>query len=330
MAVMEFELIERYFRAAGCERDDVILGVGDDGAILSPPAGQELVVSTDTLVSGVHFFPDVDPCSLGHKALAVNLSDLAAMGAKPAWVTLALTLPVVDEQWLSEFSLGFSKLASQHGVQLIGGDTTSGPLSITVQVMGFVEQGKGWRRDAAMAGDLIYVTGTLGDAGLALQAKQQALVFPKNHLDTLMTRLEKPTPRIIEAQTLLGKVNAAIDLSDGLLSDLGHILKASDVGAVIELEALPLSPAFQVCQQHITAQQLSDECWQALQLSAGDDYELCFTIAPDKQREVELALQQHGFVAHHIGVIDNGAGLRCTLSNGELFQTEKLGYEHFQ
>ena len=330
MAVMEFELIERYFSAAGCERDDVILGVGDDAAILSPPAGHELLVSTDTLVSGVHFFPDVDPCSLGHKALAVNLSDLAAMGAQPAWVTLALTLPGVDEPWLSEFSLGFSRLASQHGVQLIGGDTASGPLSITVQVMGFVEQGKAWRRDAAKPGDLIYVTGTLGDAGLALQAKQQSLIFPQNHLDTLMARLEKPTPRIIEAQTLLGKVNAAIDLSDGLLSDLGHILTASHVGAMLDLEALPLSPAFLACQQEQTTQQLSEQCWQALPLSAGDDYELCFTISPDKQHDVEQVLQQHGFVAHHIGVIDDGAGLRCRLSNGELFQTEKLGYEHFQ
>ena len=330
MAVMEFELIERYFRAAGSERDDVILGVGDDAAILSPPVGHELVVSTDTLVSGVHFFSDVDPCSLGHKALAVNLSDLAAMGARPAWVTLALTLPAVDEQWLSEFSLGFSKLASLHGVQLIGGDTTSGPLSITVQVMGFVEQGKAWRRDEAKPGDLIYVTGTLGDAGLALQAKQQSLMFPQNHLDALLARLETPTARIAEAKALLGKVNAAIDLSDGLLSDLGHILKASGVGAVIEFGALPLSPAFLACQQEPAAQQLSEQCWQALPLSAGDDYELCFTISPDKQREVEQVLQQHGFMAHHIGVIDNGDGLRCTQRNGELLHIEKQGYEHFR
>jgi len=330
MAVMEFELIKRYFTDTGSERDDVVLGVGDDAAILSPPDGYELVISTDTLVSHVHFFADVDPYLLGHKALAVNLSDLAAMGARPAWVTLALTLPAVDEAWLSDFSRGFSVLAHQHGVQLVGGDTTSGSLSITVQVMGFVERGAAWRRDTAVPGDLIYVTGTLGDAGLALQAKQQRLPFPQNALNKLCSRLEQPTPRISEALILNGLVNAAIDLSDGLLSDLGHILKASGVGAEIELDMLPLSSAFRACRQDITAQQLSEESWQALPLSAGDDYELCFTISPGNRKEMEQRLSRQGFIAHHIGVIDKGVGLRCVQKNGELYQAKKSGYEHFR
>ncbi len=313
MAVSEFQLIERYFTDAGVPRDDVVWGVGDDAAILSLPAGHELVVSTDTLVAGVHFFADVDPVSLGHKALAVNLSDLAAMGAQPAWVMLALTLPQVDEQWLCGFSQGFSSLACQHGVQLIGGDTTRGPLSITVQAMGFVKQGAAWRRDAATPGDLIYVTGTLGDAGLALQIRERRLPFVQHHCDELLRRLERPTPRNVEALALNGLVNAAIDLSDGLLSDLG-----------------PLSSAFNACQRDECNEQLSSELWQALPLSAGDDYELCFTIAAEKQDEVEQQLSQHGLIAHRIGVIDNGPGLRCVLSNGELYQAQQSGYEHFQ
>lgn len=329
---MEFELIDRYFTGigAGHKRGDVVLGVGDDAAILSPPKGHELVVSTDTMVSGVHFFSDVDPLSLGHKALAVNLSDLAAMGARPAWVTLALTLPEADEAWLAAFSQGFAALALQHGVQLIGGDTTSGPLSITVQAMGFVEQGCAWRRDAAKPGDLIYVTGTLGDAGLALQAIEQQIMFPQNELAGIISRLEKPSPRVAEALVLNGLVNAAIDLSDGLLSDLGHILTSSNVGAEVQLDALPLSSAFLACRQHNVAHQLSEVCWQMLPLSAGDDYELCFTVAPEKQHEMTSLLEAHGVKANCIGRIDNGSGLRCVQKNGELYQAEQSGYEHFK
>ncbi len=326
---MEFELIKRYFSDIGHCRGDVVLGVGDDAAILSPPPAHELVVSTDTLVSGVHFFPDVDPYSLGHKVLAVNLSDLAAMAARPAWVTLALTLPSADEQWLSQFSRGFSVLACQHGVRLVGGDTTCGPLAITVQAMGFVAQGEGWRRSGAKVGDLIYVTGSLGDAGLALKAKQQPLALPKNELDELSLRLTQPTPRVQEAQALNGLVSAAIDLSDGLASDLGHLLQASGVGAVIEWDALPLSHAFRACQQHPAAQSLSAACWQALPLSAGDDYELCFTINPEHQHEMKRRLSQQGFIAHHIGVIDDDIGLRCKQKNGVLFDVTQSGYQHF-
>lgn len=330
MAVMEFELIERYFTVANVQRDDVVLGVGDDAAILTPPAGYELVISTDTLVSGVHFFSDVDPCSLGHKVLAVNLSDLAAMGAQPAWTTLALTLPQVNEHWLSGFSQGFTKLAHQYGVQLIGGDTTRGPLAITVQVMGFVAAGAAFRRDAAMPDDLIYVTGTLGDAGLALQAIQQSLSLPKSDLDELRLRLEQPMPRIVEALALHGIVNAAIDLSDGLLSDLGHILQASGVGAVVNLESLPLSSAFKRCQHGQSAAQLSSRCWQMLPLSGGDDYELCFTIAAQRRADVTQRLAPQGVMAHCIGVIDSSPGLRCLQGDGTLYQPEESGYEHFR
>lgn len=326
---MEFELIKRYFSRVGAEREDVVLGVGDDAAILLPPAGCELVVSMDTLVSGVHFYSDVDPVSLGHKALAVNLSDLAAMGAEPAWATLGLTLPEADDTWLSGFSRGFSTLAQQHGVRLVGGDTTCGPLSITVQLSGFVKQGRAWRRGGARPGDLIYVSGTLGDAGLALQAREQSLAFPKRYLTDIQQRLERPTPRTAEALALGDSVSAAVDLSDGLLSDLEHVLDASGVGAEIRLAALPLSPSFIACQHDPCAAHLSGNFWHALPLTAGDDYELCFTVRAEKKGEVERCLRQHGIEASCIGVIDELPGLRCLQDNGERFQPEHTGYEHF-
>jgi len=330
MAVNEFELIERYFSAVGRRRDDVVLGVGDDAAIVTPPEGHELVVSVDTMVSGVHFYANVAPELLGHKVLAVNLSDLAAMGAQPAWATLALTLPQVDEAWLSRFSDGFTTLATEFGVQLIGGDTTRGPLTISVQVMGFVKQGMAWRRDGAQPGDLIYVTGTLGDAGLALQATAQQLSLPQRAIAYLKRRLESPAPRIAEALALNGVVNAAIDISDGLLSDLGHILQASDVGAVIDQEALPLSAAFKACQAYQSEQRLPSLFWLMLPLSAGDDYELCFTIAPERQDEVEQRLAQQGLLAHRIGLIDHQPGLRCRLADGSVIEPAQRGYEHFR
>ncbi len=321
MPLSEFDLIQRYFTPTTPARDDVIQGVGDDGAVLHVPIGMDLVVSVDTLVSGVHFFADVDPAALGHKALAVNLSDMAAMGAEPAWATLALTLPQVDEVWLEAFGRGFFELAEHYGVQLVGGDTCRGPLAMSVQMHGFIQQGAALRRVGAMPGDLIYVTGTLGDAGLALQALQNHQVHSEPHAHYLKGRLERPSPRVFEGLALRGIASAAIDISDGLVADLGHILAASGVGATLEIERLPVSSAFVAVVQ-------GDSCWQ-LPLSAGDDYELCFTVPVEKQAKVEQVFARFGCGAARIGVIESALGLRCKLASGEILTPPSSGYQHF-
>lgn len=329
MALSEFEVIERYFSSVGERRRDVVLGVGDDAAILAPPAGHELVVSTDTLLEGVHFFEDVDPESLGHKSLAVNLSDIAAMGAQPAWVTLGLTLPSVNEAWLAAFSKGFSELAQRYSVQLVGGDTTRGPLAINVQVMGHVERGHAWRRSGAQPGDLIYVTGTLGDAGLALQLINRGNSLPEQLKDGLLERLQRPEPRLAMAQSLRGVVTAAIDLSDGLLSDLGHLLKASGAGAAINLDRLPLSSSFLQSKRVLRDEIPADE-WQLLPLTAGDDYELCFTVTPACENEMVQLLSGSDVSLSRIGVIEEGAALRCLYEDGAPFDLQQKGYDHFR
>jgi len=315
MPLSEFELIQQFFSNSDTCRPDVSLGVGDDCALLNVPAGKELVVSIDTLVEGVHFIKGADPEALGHKSLAVNLSDLAAMGAEPAWVTLALTLPSVDENWLAAFCRGFARLAAEHNVQLVGGDTTRGPLNISIQAHGFVDAGSALRRDAAQPGDLIYVTGTLGDAGLALQAPQNNLPL------SIQLRLDRPTPRLAEGQALIGLANAAIDISDGLISDLGHICDASGVGAVLQVKDLPCSQA--VCD-HI---QMSND-W-SLPLSAGDDYELCVTVAAEKQAEVERLAMDFECGLTKVGYIEAQPGIRCLRADGQDFQQVSAGYEHF-
>ena len=268
----EFDLIRTHFAALGAARTDVELGVGDDCALLAVPAGQRLAVSIDTLVCGTHFLPDCDPEALGYKSLAVGLSDLAAMGAEPAWATLALTLPpeLVAEHpdWIAAFARGLGALAQHHGVRLVGGDTTRGPLSVTLQVHGLVPEGAAIRRAGARPGDLIYVSGTLGDAGLALrQILAGAPVEPG-----LRERLDRPTPRVALGMALRGIATAMIDVSDGLAADLGHILDASGVGAELRLQSLPLSPS-------VAAVVAADGDW-SLPLASGDDYELCFCIPP--------------------------------------------------
>lgn len=324
MPLSEFDLIQRYFSRPATPRDDVIQGVGDDGAVLHVPIGMDLVVSIDTMVSGAHFFPDVDPAALGYKALAVNLSDMAAMGAEPAWATLALTLPHAEEQWLEAFSRDFFALAERYGVQLVGGDTCRGPLTVSVQMHGFVPQGAALRRAGAKPGDLIYVTGTLGDAGLALRSLQNDMTLPDTHERYLVHRLERPSPRVFEGLALRGIASAAIDVSDGLVADLGHILKASGVGATLEVERLPVSPAFAAC----TALVSSDACWK-LPLSAGDDYELCFTVPAQKQTKVEQVFARFGCGATRIGVIESQPGLRCKRTNGRVLVPPTGGYQHF-
>ena len=316
----EFSLIERWFTSLTPQRDDVSLGIGDDCAVLNCPEQQQLLVSIDTLVEGVHFFADVDPEALGHKALAVNLSDLAAMAATPAWFTLALTLPERNEAWLQRFSQGLLGLAQQHNIQLVGGDTTRGPLSISIQVHGFAERNKAVRRDGAKVGDHIFVSGSLGDAGAALQQRLgswQATELSVADKQYLQQRLERPTPRNNLTALLRRYANAAIDISDGLLADLGHILKRSQVGARINVDQLPLSPVLK---------KLTPEQAQGLALMSGDDYELCFTVAAE---HVSAVLAESDDI-HCIGKIT--ADERCELVNtqGESISTpNNRGYDHF-
>jgi len=315
MALSEFQLIQQYFSDLTQVREDVVLGIGDDCALLTPPAGKQLAVTMDTLVAGRHFLPDVDPESLGYKSLAVNLSDLAAMGAEPAWATLALTLPDVDEQWLASFTKGFSLLATKYGVQLVGGDTTRGPLSISIQVQGFVEADMALRRDGAHPGDLIYVTGQLGLAALELSLLQQ------QQLDWPSEALDKPRPRVKEGMALVGIASAAIDISDGLLADLGHICEASGTGARIQCISLPVDPRV---RQHV--QTVQD--W-SLPLSGGDDYELCFAIPSSCRQQLEQLAGQQGFGFSLIGQIEEGRQVQVLMPDGEVVSPGVGGFDHF-
>ena len=317
----EFDLIRAHFAALGAARADVTLAVGDDCALVRVPQRHELALSIDTLVAGVHFFPDTDPSGLGHKSLAVGLSDLAAMGAEPAWATLALTLPAQlasDAAWLTAFASGLCELAGHHGVSLIGGDTTGGPLSISIQVHGFVPLGEAVRRGGAQPGDLIYVSGTLGDAGLALR-RLQGGVEPEA---SLRRRLERPEPRVQLGLGLRKLATAMIDLSDGLAADLGHILAAGGIGAEISLNALPMSAA--------VAAVVADTGDWALPLSSGDDYELCFTLPSARQSQAEGLAAQVGVPIRSIGRITDGDGLVCRDADGQRWEPHgTAGFDHF-
>lgn len=310
MPLTEFSLIERFFARAQPRNVTTRLGIGDDCALLSVPPGYELAITTDTIVENVHFFAGAEPNALGHKLLAVNLSDLASMGAKPIAVTLALTLPQIDEDWLSAFSQGFLDLAEAYDVDLIGGDTTKGPLTLTVQAFGLVRQGLALRRDTAKPGDLIYLSGNLGDAGLGLKIRQGYVCHnPKLPL----RRFHRPTPRVETGQALTGIATACIDVSDGLSGDLGHILKQSRVGACLDWQALPLSDAVR--------DYIADTGDWTMPLTAGDDYELCFTVSPKDADTVPDGCRK-------IGVIEQAAGLRLNKS-GFLQPLSISAYEHF-
>ena len=317
----EFDLIRRYFSDMTAPRKDVVLGVGDDCALLQVPPGSTLAVTTDTLVAGVHFFQEVAPQDLGHKVLAVNLSDLAAMGAEPAWATLALTLPHPDAQWLSDFSHGFGELARAHAVQLVGGDTTQGPLVITLQVLGCVPDGQAMTRSGACVGDLVCVTGSLGDAGLALRYYHQGLPGATALPPDIRRRLERPQPRVEAGLALRGLASAAIDISDGLLADLGHILEASSLGAEIQLDQVPLS-------ETLSRWMLAEADW-SLPLASGDDYELCFTLPPSRWGEVENLSRRLQLPIKRIGRIEATPGLRCWRKDGTLWKPQQPGYAHF-
>ncbi|HYN77148.1 MAG TPA: thiamine-phosphate kinase [Lamprocystis sp. (in: g-proteobacteria)] len=317
----EFELIRACFASLGAARADVVLGVGDDCALLAVPSGRQLAVSIDTLASGVHFLPDCSPEAIGHKCLAVGLSDLAAMAALPAWATLAITMPATlpsgSPDWLPAFARGFGRLALAHGVSLVGGDTTSGPLSITVQVHGFVAPGAEVKRAGARPGDLICVSGTLGDAGLALRE----LLAGRVPAPALRARLERPTPRVGLGLALSGVASAMIDCSDGLAADLGHVLTAGAVAGEINLAALPLSDA-------VAAVVAADGDW-GLPLAAGDDYELCFCVPPDYfDRLVGIGAQCCCRLTV-IGRVRPGAGLVCLTPNGRPLALARSGFDHF-
>lgn len=283
----EFALIRRYFAAAKPVDSSVILGIGDDAALLTPAPGKQLVACTDTLVEGRHFLPDADPSDLGWKALAINLSDLAAMGAQPRWCLLALTLPEADADWLRGFSAGLQACAEQFGVALVGGDTTRGPLTITITALGEVAPGEALRRDAAQPGDLIAVTGPLGDgaAGLAVM-RDDAMTrqLAPEHSHFLRLRYARPTPRLAQGMALAGLAHAAIDISDGLLQDLSHVLAASGVGAAINVASVPASPALQAVPDAERRRQ-----WQ---LAGGDDYELVVTFPPDRLTDANAKLAE--------------------------------------
>jgi thiamine-monophosphate kinase len=314
----EFELIRTFFARQDVARPDVAAGIGDDAALLQPPAGQQLAVTSDLLVSGVHFLPDADPFSLGHKALAVNLSDLAAMGAEPAWFMLNLALPRADANWLQPFCRGMFQLAREHNVQLVGGDTSRGPLAIAIEAHGFVPLGQALRRSGAKAGDRIYVTGTLGDAALALRHRLGGIRLPEHDLEAVADRMDRPTPRVREGMMLRGIAHGAIDISDGLLADLGHILEMSRVGARINLDKIPISP---VCRSHI-----HETGWDMV-LANGDDYELCFTVPEKNIARLEKLRPACGF--HQIGVIEVEPGLRIVDAAGEPYQPRERGHDHF-
>ncbi|ACY35221.1 MULTISPECIES: thiamine-phosphate kinase [Comamonas] len=320
----EFDLIRRYFqrpvrRAA--------LGVGDDCALLAPAPGMQLAISSDMLVEGRHFFADVNPRLLGHKALAVNLSDLAASGARPLAFTLALSLPRADEDWISEFATGLLTLADAHDCELIGGDTTGGPLNICITVFGEVPAGQALLRSGARAGDEIWVSGTLGDARLALEAMLGRVQLPAELLQQTRQRLEAPTPRVALGLALRGIASSALDVSDGLLGDLGHILELSSVGATVDSRCT--TPLMAAAAYPHDAWQFDSKLQQQCTLAGGDDYELCFTAPAARHADVLAAGAASGTTVHRIGRIDAEPGLRVIDANGALLQNRWKSFDHF-
>ena len=316
MPLGEFDLIERFFRRAS-PRDDVLLGVGDDAALLEIPPGQALVAATDTLVEGRHFLADAPADSVGHQALAVNLSDLAAMGADPAWALLSLSLPDSDAAWLQRFADGLFAVAGQHGVALVGGDTVRGPRVVTITALGLVPPAFALRRDGARPGDVLYVSGSLGEAAAGLAVLRSGALGDAG--DPLVRRYRFAEPRVALGRALRGRATAAMDVSDGLLGDLGKLCAASGVGARLDLDRLPISD--ELARRHSRR-----ECEQ-FALCGGDDYELLFTLPPVDSGPVELVLAQ-SFALRRIGVIEAETGVRCT-RDGSPVTVSGGGYDHF-
>ena len=319
----EFDIIQRYFTRP---TPGAVLGVGDDAALIKPAAGIELAISTEMLVAGRHFLADANPRMLGYKSLAVNLSDMAAMGARPRWATLALALPEslvqADEKWLAAFADGFFGLARTHQVELIGGDTTCGPLNLCVTIIGEVATGKALRRSGARPGDDIWVSGQLGDAALALAHAQQRIALEPSEVLACLPALHLPVARVELGRCLIGLAHSAIDISDGLLADLGHILECSKVAAVIEMNAIKRSA---VMEKYLP-QPLAINCL----LAAGDDYELCFTAPRAKYGKIESLSRELDIPLTRIGRISQGEGLVVLDAAGKSIELETRGYDHFR
>jgi thiamine-monophosphate kinase len=320
MPLSESELITRFFRNCGAQRRDVVLGVGDDAALTECPPGMQLAATIDTLVAGVHF-PHLTPAAaIGHRALAVNLSDLAAMGARPAWALLALTLPAAADAWLAEFAAGFGALARAHEVALIGGDTTRGPLTISVQLLGHVPQGRALTRAGGRAGQLLYVSGSPGDAAAGLAIEQGRLSAPGQAAPYLRERFLMPTPRVALGERLREHASACIDVSDGLLGDAGKLAAASGVGLEMFYTALPVSRPL--------VEALGEQAARELALSGGDDYELLFTVEPARAAGLERALPQQQWNYRQIGVLRQAPGA-VVVRDGTVMEFSHSGYQHF-
>ncbi|MCU6432735.1 thiamine-phosphate kinase [Undibacterium sp. Jales W-56] len=317
----EFDLIQHYFVTPPSDDPRIQLGIGDDCALLQPSSGMQLAISSDMLVSGRHFFPDADPYLLGHKCLAVNLSDLAAMGAKPVAFTLALALPEANPAWLAPFSAGMLALANEHRCVLIGGDTTKGPLTISITIFGEIPPGKASRRDAAQVGDDIWISGNLGDARLALAHYWHELQLSDDDFALAAMRMHQPVPRIALGLALQGIAHAALDISDGLLGDLGHILKRSGAGASLHVDLLPAGMALRNQPR---------EKQREFTLAGGDDYELCFTAPAELRAQVMAASAASATPVTRVGTIDRELGIRLLDSTGQLLTLPLTSFDHFR
>ena len=320
MPLSEFSLIERYFRKAGAMRSDVHLGVGDDAALLQSPPGAELVATMDTLVEGVHFPRGSPAASIGHRVLAVNLSDLAAMGARPAWALLSVTLPTIDESWLEEFTAGFNALAQAHDVALVGGNTTSGPLCITVQILGHVVKSTALLRSRGRPGDRVFVSGTPGDAAAGLAVEQGKLPAPSDPDGYLRNRFLYPSPRVALGDCLRSYATACIDVSDGLLGDVEKLAHASGCGAAIELSSVPVS------EELIRA--VGEPRARELALTGGEDYEICFTVSPANVERLRHNLPPERWGYCCIGTLREVPGVVVT-DQGNVIEFSHSGWDHF-
>lgn len=318
-AMNEFDLINQFFKPISTKRNDVLFGIGDDAACVRLSPGHNILISTDTLVSGVHFLPQWQPFDIAYRAAMVNISDMAAMAAEPCWATLAITLPELNQPWLESFSQGLNAALSEYNVALIGGDTTRGPLSITMTIMGTAPDGQAIRRNGAKPGDLILVSGALGAAALAVQFLSQN-TFQQQDKDELMSKLLHPKPRVDLVPILRSYATSAIDISDGLSADLNHICVASGVGACITKNLIPA---------HVLLNKYLPEQTVDLTLTGGDDYELCFTVSAASSNAVMKALEKANLICYPIGVIEEQQGLRMKLADGTYEQLKPQGYSHF-
>lgn len=319
LVMNEFSLIDVFFKESAIHRDDVIYGIGDDAACLQIPSGKQLFVSTDTLVAEVHFLSSWDPFDIAYRAVMVNVSDMAAMAATPCWVSLALTLPEYNHHWLSRFSAGLHAALSQFGISLIGGDTTRGPLSITLTIHGMAPAGKGVRRGGAKPGDIIWVSGPLGAAALAVSFLQRQDINEADMM-ALMKKLQHPQARVDLASILQRYATAAIDISDGLTADLNHICEMGTVGACLSLDAIPVHP---LVTKYLDKNAID------FSMGGGDDYELCFTTPASLHNELILALNESGLFCYSVGIIEETPGLRAVDSSGDIITLAPKGFSHF-